>query len=150
MPVPPTDRSTGSAEDSDAHLASARPSILVVEDNPDTGLLLCTLLDEADLEPVLVQTYEDALTRASERTFDLLLLDINLGSSRTGADLLEELRTHEAYAQTPAIACTANVLSRETPNWFTQAGFNAMVAKPFSFDQLFSVIDKQLSSRSTS
>lgn len=121
-----------------------RPSVLVVEDNPDTGLLLCTLLDEADLDPVLVHSYQEGLERADERAFDLLLLDINLGSSHTGADLLAELRKTDRYARTPAIACTANVLSRDTPNWFSKAGFTAMVAKPFSFDQLFSVINDQL------
>ncbi len=121
-----------------------RPSVLVVEDNPDTGLLLCTLLDEVDLDPVLVHSYDEAIKRSGERKFDLLLLDINLGSSRTGVELLTELRTHEGYADTPAIACTANVLSRDTPDWFSEAGFTAMVAKPFSFDQLFAVINEQL------
>ncbi len=58
--------------------------------------------------------------------------------------MLAELRTHDAYASTPAIACTANVLSREAPDWFSDAGFTAMIAKPFSFDQLFSVINEQL------
>ncbi len=123
---------------------SPRPSVLVVEDNPDTGLLLCTLLDEVNLDPILVHSYDEALSRSDERRFDLLLLDINLGSSRTGAELLSELRKRDAYAHTPAIACTANVLARETPDWFAKAGFTAMVAKPFSFDQLFSVINEQL------
>jgi CheY-like chemotaxis protein len=136
------------AHPSDDHAsASDRPSVLVVEDNPDTGLLLCTLLDEADLDPVLVHSYEEGLARAEERSFDLLLLDINLGSSYTGADLLTELRKTDRYRDTPAIACTANVLSRDTPNWFSEAGFTAMVAKPFSFDQLFSVINDQLGSQ---
>jgi CheY-like chemotaxis protein len=140
MPSPASD-SNSSDGGTDA---LARPSVLVVEDNPDTGLLLCTLLDEADINPVLVHTYDEALARAQEHRFDLLLLDINLGASRTGAELLTELRTQDAYADTPAIACTANVLSRDTPDWFSEAGFSAMVAKPFSFDQLFSVINEQL------
>ncbi len=140
MPSPTSD---SNASDVGAD-ALTRPSVLVVEDNPDTGLLLCTLLDEVDLDPVLVHSYDEALKQTNGRKFDLLLLDINLGSSRTGIELLTELRTHEGYADTPAIACTANVLSRDTPDWFSEAGFTAMVAKPFSFDQLFSVINKQL------
>ncbi len=120
------------------------PRLLVLEDNPDSGELLKTLLDE-QYNVTLKATYDAALETLSRQKFDLLVFDINLGERRTGADLLRAVRRQPSYAQTPAIACTAYATANEAgESWYEDAGFNGYVRKPFEIDELFTTIARVL------
>lgn len=125
---------------------SERTRILVVEDNPDTQVLLHYLLRPSyDLE--IASRVEEALRRATAEQVDLFLLDINLGESRTGIDLLQRLRQMNAYSDTPALAITAYALPGDQERFF-QAGFNGYVAKPFTRASLLGAIEEALVSGS--
>lgn len=124
--------------------SAAAPRLLVLEDNPDSGELLKTLLDD-QYEVTLRNSYDAALDTLSHTEFDLLVLDINLGETRTGADLLRAVRRMPAHARTPAIACTAYATSDERgQSWYEDAGFNGYVRKPFEIDELFDTIERVL------
>ncbi len=119
-----------------------RARILIVEDSPPIRLLFRHLLSPRfDLK--LVDTVEGALEMATQERFDLFLLDINLGESRTGVDLLSLLRRMPTYDATPAVACTAYAgeVYREH---FLACGFNEYVDKPFSRPILIDAIDQAL------
>lgn len=107
------------------------PRILLVEDNPESGMFMEVLLSEFG-EVTLVTNVEEALevTRQDQNAFDLLILDINLGNGRTGTDLLEELRRREEYVHVPAAAVTAYALPEDRGH-LLDAGFDAYLAKPF-------------------
>ena len=123
---------------------SAAPRLLVLEDNVDSGELLKTLLDD-QYQVTLRNTYDAALDALSRERFDLLVLDINLGETRTGADLLRAVRRMPSHGQTPAIACTAYATSDERgQSWYEDAGFNGYVRKPFEIDELFDTIERVL------
>lgn len=125
---------------------SERTRILVVEDNPDTQVLLRYLLRPSyDLE--IASRVEEALRQATAEQVDLFLLDINLGESRTGIDLLQRLRQMNAYSDTPALAITAYALPGDQERFF-QAGFNGYVAKPFTRASLLGAIEEALVSGS--
>ncbi len=107
--------------------------ILVVEDNPANQFLLRYYLrDTFDLE--LVGRFDEALTAAAHRRFDLLLLDIDLGEPRTGVELLGGLRKMPAYAATPAVTCTANTLPGDRERLLA-SGYDAYVGKPFTQEE---------------
>lgn len=103
--------------------------ILVVEDDSHIQLLLGHLLRPwFDIE--LAVTVDDALSRVARRTFDLFLIDINLGGRRTGVDLLRALREIPGYQDTPAVSCTAFALRGDRER-FLSFGFDEHIQKPF-------------------
>ena len=119
-----------------------RPRILVVEDNLPIQLLLRHLLGSR-FDVKLVDTVEGALELAANERFDLFLLDINLGESRTGLDLLGLLRQMPAYGATPAVACTAYA-GEGFREHFLASGFTEYVDKPFSRPILMGAIEQAL------
>ncbi len=112
--------------------------ILAVEDLPDIRVLLRYLLN-GSFELVVAASYEEALRRATCESFDLFLLDVNLGEQRTGLDLLHALRRLPGYAATPAVACTAYAMRGDSER-FLAAGFDAHVGKPFTREQLLKAV----------
>ena len=117
-------------------------SVLVVEDDPTMRLLLKYVL-KTEYEVEIVSGVDEALRMAQERTFNGLLLDIQLGESGTGIDLLQLLRQMPAYREVPAVACTASMGSRASA---LEAGFDEYVEKPFTKAQLHEVLARVLSS----
>ena len=121
---------TGDADGSHASLGFAeKPRLLALEDNAESRLLLKHLLRKG-FEAVIVSGADETLAVAAEQTFDVLLLDINLGEKRTGVDVLKALRALPGYAETPALACTAYALPGDRER-FLEAGFAHYVSKPF-------------------
>ncbi len=116
--------------------------MLVVEDNPTMRLLLKHVL-KTEYEVRLASCVEEALQVAQRRPFDALVLDIQLGETRTGIDLLQLLRQMPAYREVPAVACTASVGSRASA---LEAGFDEYVEKPFTKAQLHEALARVLRS----
>lgn len=123
---------------------STKPSILAVEDNPETQLLLKHLLTPS-FDVVIADGVDSALSAAENQQFDVLLLDINLSEQRTGIDLLHLLREKNDNRKPPAIALTAYAMpgDRET---FIEEGFDAYISKPFTRDDLTDIIESTLQS----
>ena len=119
-----------------------RATILAVEDNSETQLLLKHLL-KSSFDVHVVSGVDDALEAVTERTFDIFLLDINLSGQRTGTDLLHLLRKNDNGADVPAIALTAYAMPGDRED-FLEAGFDHYVSKPFTRSDLTSAIDASL------
>jgi len=119
-----------------------RPEILVLEDNPESRLLLRHLLRK-DFEATIVAGADDAMAEAERRNFSVALLDINLGERRTGVDVLQLLRNTPSFANTPALACTAYALPGDREH-FLQAGFADYVSKPFVKADLLAALHRAI------
>lgn len=119
-------------EEKTTHLTSGsvrRPSVLVVEDQEQTQMILRHFLkDLCDLTTAYAA--EEAIERARLGAFDAILIDINLSEKRTGIDVLHELRQMNHLRHVPMIACTAYALPGDREK-FLGAGFDAYLAKPF-------------------
>lgn len=118
------------------------PSILAVEDNPETQLLLQHLL-QPSFHIVVTDGIQSALEAAHNEQFDIFLLDINLSEEQTGIELLHMLRKNQA-PHTPAIALTAYAMPGDREH-FIEAGFDAYVSKPFTRSDLMDVVESTLS-----
>ena len=120
------------------------PSVLVVEDNEDTQLLLESLLERRATGSTVASTAGEALAAVEAppggRPFELVLLDINLGGTESGTDVLRELRAMPAYAAAPIVALTAYALPGDKER-FEEAGFTTYLAKPFQFDDLIATVE---------
>lgn len=106
----------------------ARPSILLVEDDPDIRQLLVTLLRGAGFDTVSCGSAEQGLEHLREQSFDLVLTDYTL-PNRSGGWLLEEAEAEGLLEATPAMIVTA----RSGP--LDAQGFE-VICKPFDLDEL--------------
>lgn len=114
------------------------PAILLVEDHRETAVLVRRVLrDGFDLTCAV--TGEQALAEARRRSFDLLLVDINLGGGLTGLDVLHALRAMPAYATAPIVAVTAKTLPGDRSR-FLQSGFTNYLSKPFRMEDLHRMV----------
>jgi CheY-like chemotaxis protein len=125
--------------------AAEKPRILAVEDNSETQLLLEHLLKKS-FKVVVVPGVDEALDAVDGRSFDALLLDINLSEQRTGTDLLHLLRERDDMADVPAIALTAYAMPGDRED-FLEAGFDQYVSKPFTRADLKDAIETSLGSQ---
>ena len=99
-----------------------RYSILVVEDNLETQLLVKRMLKKS-CDVVFADSFEAGVTAFENTTFDVLLLDINLGEQRTGTELLHHLRALPDPPPFYAVAFTAYALPTDRAHFLTQ-GFD--------------------------
>ena len=69
----------------------ARRSVLAVDDEKNFLTLLNWFLTQKGYEAYTASNVDEALLLAQERTFDVALLDIRIGSNNDGIFLLDEL-----------------------------------------------------------
>jgi DNA-binding NtrC family response regulator len=108
--------------------------VLLVEDDAALRDNLGRSLEADGWESEAAANAEDAIERLSERHFDLIVTDYNLGSAETGLVLLGHLR-EEGY-NLPAI-----LISGYGEKWLEDAarerGVFAFFVKPFSMEPFF-------------
>ena len=107
-----------------------RPTVLVVEDNADTRMLLDRILRKT-YHVIAVGGARDALGAMQRQQFDALVLDINLGGKETGADVLRIARAMPNHEEVFAIALTAYALPGDRERLLS-AGFDEYISKPFT------------------
>ena len=93
-------------------MTSQKNKILVVEDNTETQLIIkVNLRNIYDVE--LTDNADDAIKLIKSNDFDLVLLDINLGNSADGRDVLNMIKKEVEYSNLPVIIITAYDIKRE-------------------------------------
>lgn len=117
--------------------------ILYVEDNNLLQSLLKLLLPEYDI--TITSTAEDALVVLDAYSYDMFLIDINLGDGMNGIELCSRLRKIPQYAHVPILAMTAveyeNIQPYIAPEMFTD-----YVKKPFYSEEIRNIVRYQLGS----
>ncbi len=87
-------------------MTSKKNTILVVEDNTETQLIIkVNLRDVYDVE--ITDNIDDAISLIKINNFDLVLLDINLGNGKDGRDVLNMIKEEPDYSNLPVIIITA-------------------------------------------
>ncbi len=118
--------------------------ILTVEDNDINAMLMDRLLDELDflIEHSIAENAEEAIKKATRTTFDLILMDINLGEGlMDGTEVMKVLRANENYKPIPIFAVTCYALPGDREK-FLDMGFDEYVSKPIDHELLLSTISK--------
>lgn len=79
-----------------------KPLVLLVEDEPDIGLLLERTLAGVPVEVSLAEGGEDALKALDDKPVKLVVLDLMLPDI-TGWEVLEKMRAKDQWRETPVI-----------------------------------------------
>ncbi|MBI3438227.1 MAG: response regulator [Proteobacteria bacterium] len=119
---------------------TARTTVLYIEDNPASVLLMRHIMKEiADVELVVATGAREGLELARGLKPGLVLLDINL-SEMDGYDVLRALRADENTADIAVFAITSNALPRDLERGVA-AGFDHYIAKPLDIPQFIAAVD---------
>ena len=126
-------------------LSSSPPApllILVVDDNPDTTMLLEFALKRRGREVVTASGVEEALAVARTQKIDLLVSDISLRDG-SGHDLMRKVRALTPDTPVRGIAISGHGGSDDLASSH-QAGFEVHLVKPVSLDALEAAVARML------
>ncbi|WP_264297978.1 response regulator [Alkalilimnicola sp. S0819] len=128
------------ADEQAVRVPQLRGSILHAEDNPDSRELVAMMVRRTGAEIVCVADGAEAVARAWERPYDLVLMDVQM-PVLDGFGALAELRAQGFGA--PVVALTANVMAEDRVRYH-QAGFIACEPKPIRRESFYRLLARHL------
>ena len=111
-----------------------RPTVLIVDDNPDIAAVVNIALRPFDIRTEAVVDGLDALMHMCHRRYDLVILDLNLGDVH-GLNILRDLREMPLNKNVPVLVLTADG-SIETMARSFGHGADEFMEKPFDLHEL--------------
>lgn len=124
-------------------MTGERKSLLIVEDNRETQLILKALFRNK-YSTSFVASVTNAIDQITSKHFDLILLDLNLNSGGNGKNLLIQIRQDEQTKYIPVIITTAYDLKPDEEEFF-RINANGFLAKPIDKKTLTQTIENLLS-----
>lgn len=121
------------------------PKILVVDDNMTYRLVLCALLQQMGAETEQAVCGEDAVNKAAQQEFDVILMDIGL-PDMDGYEAAKKIQAN-AHSPVPIVTCTAYD-GQEEREAAKAAGMSGFVTKPAGRNKLFMAILERLAKKS--
>jgi signal transduction histidine kinase/integral membrane sensor domain MASE1/DNA-binding NarL/FixJ family response regulator len=122
-------------------LAPGKYHILVVEDAKLNQDLLIAMLERTGHHATLAKNGVEAIDRAKQKKFDLILMDIQM-HVMDGMEATRIIR-NELKLKTPIIAITAHAFPEDIGSFF-EAGIDDYVIKPFTSAEIDKAIDNIL------
>jgi two-component system phosphate regulon response regulator PhoB len=119
--------------------------VLVAEDDPDVRALIVLKLDHSGHQVIAVEDGRAALTAATARLPDLVVLDVTL-PGMSGLEVCRRLRAEPATARLPIVLVTARAHESDVDAGFL-AGADDYVIKPFSPSDLITRLEALLTKR---
>jgi DNA-binding response OmpR family regulator len=106
------------------------PLVLVADDEEDIRALVAFRLQRAGYEVITAADGAEALTLATTRLPDLIVLDMMMPKA-TGLEVTRSLRAQDSTKEIPVILLTARAQEADVASGF-EAGADDYVKKPFS------------------
>lgn len=123
--------------------ALKKVKLLIADDDEMSTILISTILGKYAIQPKLAGNGMEAFMLFQSDRFNMVLTDINM-PEMGGVDLLQQIRKDTTGKNnTPVIAITANVNKHDIEKYL-QCGFNGILLKPYSEDQLLKLIHQHL------
>jgi two-component system, OmpR family, response regulator MprA len=121
--------------------SAPRPSILVVDDDPDVRGLLAILLNREGYDAVTAVDGEAALAHAGDDRIGLILLDLQMPRV-DGTTFCRAYRERGGRAR--IVLMTAAEIE---PGAVARIGFDDYIAKPFDVDVVLETVARHLAAR---
>jgi CheY-like chemotaxis protein len=130
------------AMDNNLPATAHRLQILVAEDNPVNAVLASKLLRKQGHVVVVAQNGLQAIQKASEQNFDVILMDIQM-PEMDGFEATAKIREQERSTSrhVPILAVTAHVMEGYR-DLCMGAGMDGYVTKPIRTEELFAALDE--------
>lgn len=116
--------------------------VLVVEDDAEIRELVVRVLSMGGYDVAQASSTADGLAKLRERSFDLVILDLMLGSS-SGWELLEEAGRTDLRGKFRVVMLTARNSERDFLHGWRN-GVDAYVTKPFDPESLLATVAEVL------
>lgn len=118
--------------------------ILVAEDNQINREMIEELFDDdAEIVLAMAENGREAVGRAHEKPFDLILMDINM-PIMTGDEAIQEIRSGDGPSKfSPIVVLTANA-SKEDRRAYLAAGADDCMVKPLNMQALRDLVTRLL------
>ncbi len=116
-------------------------TLLVVEDDHGSRLLIKHLLMKLNIDVVDAETGEEALELIKEQPIEGMLLDIALGTGINGLDLGARIKTDKRFSDLPMVAVTTYDKNRLQD--MEEKGFTGYLQKPYSAAELRTMLSEQ-------
>ena len=117
-------------------------TILCIEDDESTRFFVKQLLKNF-FNIAFAENGTAALELVKNRTFDIILMDINLGKGMNGVDVAKEVRSMERYSNVRIIAMTAYAMKGDKER-FLKSGMDNYISKPFTKNSLLEVLNEEI------
>lgn len=131
------------AERTDSDFYSPDSRLLVADDNEVNLAVTVAVLKKFGIDADTASDGREAVRKAAEREYDLILMD-HMMPVMDGDAACAEIRSGGPNAETPILALTANT-ALSVRRQLLASGMNDVVTKPFTPNQLSSVLEKYLS-----
>lgn len=119
-------------------------TVLIVDDDPNTRLLVRTVLTHAGHVVFEAAGAHDALANAVAQHPELILLDLSM-PGMNGADFLRTLRTDPRTSATRVALYTASPMNPALRDFIEMYAICAVVAKPSEPAELVAAVNRALS-----
>ncbi len=110
--------------------------ILVVDDDPDIGVMLKMMLEYKGYTPVVAERAEEAMAALNADNIQLVIMDMLL-SGVNGTDICANLKNDPERKNIPVIMISAHPNAREI---CINAGADDFIAKPFDMRDMLTRI----------
>ena len=120
-------------------------SVMVIDELAENRNVMATLFRQVGCDVETLGDRARARQRLGEKAFDVILLDVRLPNDGLGR-LADEMKQQMAFCHPKLVAVSANVFA-DSAQQVVAAGFDAFLAKPFSDQQVLSLIEKLSSVR---
>jgi DNA-binding response OmpR family regulator len=123
---------------------TAKPRVLIIEDDADMIELLSVILRRGGYEPVSALGGEDGLRKLREGEADLILLDLMM-EDISGWKVLEQIKDDKTLSQIPVLIVSARHYLEDPIETESHAGlFEGYLVKPFIVHDLLTQIKEAL------
>ncbi|MFP4258282.1 MAG: ATP-binding protein [Desulfovermiculus sp.] len=142
----PVEKSSNQQDEDDGSGHSERQGlrILLAEDEPSNQLFMQRLMQNAGHQVTVAENGEQALDVLAEQDFDCVLMDIQM-PVMDGVEVTKKIRSSQArFKDIPIIALTAYAMTGDREK-LLQVGMSDYIAKPVDKDELFAVIERNVS-----
>jgi len=124
-------------------MGSLNSSILVLDDDPDIGIMIKMMLEYKGYSVVVTDRAEKAEEILSTEQMDLIIMDMLL-SGVNGTDICTSLKQNPATSSLPIIMISAHPNAKQI---CLDAGANEFMAKPFDIMDMLSKINRLISDK---
>jgi DNA-binding response OmpR family regulator len=122
-------------------MSKASKRILVVDDDPDIGIMIKIMLEYQGYSVVVTERAEKAEELIRADHFGLLIMDMLL-SGMNGTDICTRLKQDKSLSHIPVIMISAHPNAKEI---CMNAGAEDFVSKPFDMQDMLAKIDRLIS-----